>query len=131
MTGLGLDIKVNNPYWNKTKGEMATECKNQDILFDTMKLSFSCSSPGKARWKGLSQQHCGYCVPCIIRRAAMHKAFKSDSSLYTVTSISEMQRKNDIGTGIQLRSFQYAIDKIKKNPGIEKLYIHKPGFIAK
>ena len=29
--------------------------------------------------------------------------------------------------GIQLRSFQYAIDKIKKNEKNALLYIHKPG----
>ena len=73
LVGLGLNLSVKNPYWNKTKGEMAGECKNKDVLYETMKLSFSCSSPGKARWKQLSQQHCGYCVPCLIRRAAMHR----------------------------------------------------------
>ena len=92
-----------------------------------MKMSFSCSSPGKARWRGLSPQHCGYCVPCIIRRAAMHKAFGNDGTIYTQTSIHEMQRKNSEGIGIQLRSFQYAIDKIKKDRKCALLYIHKPG----
>lgn len=72
LRGLRLNISVKNPYWNKTKGEMASECKNKDVLYETMKLSFSCSSPGKARWKKLSPQHCGYCVPCLIRRAAMY-----------------------------------------------------------
>lgn len=65
LVGLGLNLSVKNPYWNKTKGEMAGECKNKDVLYETMKLSFSCSSPGKARWKQLSQQHCGYCVPSV------------------------------------------------------------------
>ena len=125
--GLGLNLSVKNPYWNKTKGEMAGECKNKDVLYDTMKLSFSCSSPGKARWKQLSQQHCGYCVPCLIRRAAMHKAFGDDGTVYTETSIYEMQNKNAEGMGIQLRSFQYAIDKIKQDRNRALFYIHKPG----
>lgn len=127
LNGLGLNIFVKNPYWNKTKGEMAAECKNQDVLYETMKLSFSCSSPGKARWRGLSPQHCGYCVPCIIRRAAMYKAFGKDETIYTETSITKMQSKNSEGMGIQLRSFQYAIDKIKTNPNCASLYIYKPG----
>lgn len=92
-----------------------------------MKLSFSCSSPGKARWKKLSPQHCGYCVPCLIRRAAMYKAFGSDGTVYTETSIHEMQSKNSEGMGIQLRSFQYAIDKIKQDSNRALFYIHKPG----
>lgn len=127
LLGLGLNMSVVNPYWNKTKGEMAEECKNKNVLYETMQLSFSCSSPGKARWKGLSSQHCGYCVPCIIRRAAMHKAFGNDGTVYTEISISEMQSKNSEGMGIQLRSFQYAIDKIKKHKKYAWLYIHKPG----
>ena len=127
LVGLGLNLSVKNPYWNKTKGEMAGECKNKDVLYETMKLSFSCSSPGKARWKQLSQQHCGYCVPCLIRRAAMHKAFGDDGTVYTETSIYEMQNKNAEGMGIQLRSFQYAIDKIKQDRNRALFYIHKPG----
>lgn len=127
LLGLGLNMDVKNPYWNKTKGEMAIECKNKDVLYETMKISFSCSSPGKARWRGLSPQHCGYCVPCIIRRAAMHKAFGNDGTIYTETSIHKMQNKNSEGIGVQLRSFQYAIDKIKKDRNRALLYIHKPG----
>lgn len=127
LLGLDLNVRVKNPYWNKTKGEMAAECKNKDFLYDTMKISFSCSSPGKARWRGLSPQHCGYCVPCIIRRAAMHKAFGNDETIYTKTSIKEMQSKNSEGIGIQLRSFQYAIARIKKDKNRALLYIHKPG----
>ena len=127
LEGLGINLSVKNPYWNRTKGEMAEECKNKEVLYETMKLSFSCSSPGKARWKQLSQQHCGYCVPCLIRRAAMHKAFDDDGTVYTETSIYEMQNKNSEGMGIQLRSFQYAIDKIKQDRNRALFYIHKPG----
>lgn len=127
LKNLGLELSIYNPYWNKTKGEMADECLNKDVLFETMKLSFSCSSPGKARWKGLSPQHCGYCVPCLIRRAAMHKAFGRDSTVYTETSIRNMQSSNASGIGVQLRSFQYAIEHIKKHPDIEKISIHKSG----
>lgn len=127
LNNLGLNIKVTNPYWNKTKGEMAYECLNRDMLYETMKVSSSCSSPGKARWKGLSQQHCGYCVPCIIRKAAMYKAFGSDSTVYTINSVKEMQDNNENSIGVQLRSFQYAINKIKSNPKLAELYIHKTG----
>lgn len=127
LEGLGMNLSVKNPYWNRTKGEMAEECKNKDVLYETMKLSFSCSSPGKARWKQLSQQHCGYCVPCLIRRAAIHKAFGNDGTVYTQMSVYEMQNKNSEGIGIQLRSFQYAIDKIKQDRNRALLYIHKSG----
>ncbi|WP_415331144.1 Qat anti-phage system QueC-like protein QatC [Clostridium perfringens] len=35
-----LDILVVNPYWNKTKGEMADECINKEFLKSTMSQSF-------------------------------------------------------------------------------------------
>lgn len=57
----------------------------------------------------------------------MHKAFRMDETIYTETSIYEMQSKNAEGIGIQLRSFQYAIEKIKRNQNCAMLYIHKPG----
>ena len=127
LKNLGLDLSIYNPYWNKTKGEMAAECLNKDVLFKTMRLSFSCSSPGKARWGGLSPQHCGYCVPCLIRRAAMYKAFGKDNTIYMETSIRHMQNNSASGIGLQLRSFQYAIKRIKKLCNIEKISIHKSG----
>ena len=127
LENLDLKLTVYNPYWNKTKGEMAEECLNKDVLFETIGLSFSCSSPGKARWRGVSPQHCGYCVPCIIRRAAMHRAFGKDSTDYTETSIRTMQVYSASGIGVQLRSFQYAIERIKKFPDIERISIHKSG----
>lgn len=127
LSGLSINLTVRNPYWNKTKGEMAYECKNKDVLIETMKLSFSCSSPNKSRWQKKPAQHCGYCVPCLIRRAAMYKAFRQDVTTYTVTSIKAMQKNSNNSNGVQLRSFQYAINKLKKHEGNEKLYIHKSG----
>jgi hypothetical protein len=54
-------------------------------------------------------------------------AFGDDGTVYTETSIYEMQNKNSEGMGIQLRSFQYAIDKIKQDRNRAFFYIHKPG----
>lgn len=127
---LGLDISVVNPYWNKTKGEMAAECLNKEFLRLTMSKSFSCSSPTKVKWKGLPPpQHCGYCVPCIIRRAAMNKAFgrNGDTTAYTSGIIKELINGHLNSEGIQLRSFQYAIKRIKENPTIADLLIYKTG----
>lgn len=126
---LGFGIKVENPYWDKTKGEMANECKNKEFLFKVMKKSVSCSSPVKATWRRLPPQHCGFCVPCLIRRAAMQKAFGfgKDCTEYTQKSISKSISDHANGGGEQLRSFQLAINRIKKQPSIVKILIHKPG----
>jgi len=127
---LGLDISVVNPYWNKTKGEMADECLNKEFLQFTMSKSFSCSSPTKVKWKSLPPpQHCGYCVPCIIRRAAMKKAFgmNGDTTTYTESSVKELIKEHANSEGVQLRSFQFAIKRIRQNPAIANLLVYKTG----
>lgn len=128
---IGLDLEIVNPYWNKTKGEMASECLNKDVLNNLMRISMSCSAPGKVRWKGLTPQHCGYCVPCIIRRAAMFRAFGGDVTEYSSPNLKKLIADRESSEGIQIRSFQYAIDRVKNNPEIAKMLIHKPGPLAK
>ena len=40
-----------------------------------MNDSVSCShATRRQNWIRKSASHCGYCIPCIIRRAAIHKA---------------------------------------------------------
>jgi hypothetical protein len=129
LRGLAIEFSVQNPYWNKTKGEMADECLNKEFLLQVIQDSISCSSPQKARWSGAAPQHCGYCVPCIIRRAAMNKAFreKKDSTPYLIDSVSEIAASHAKGKGVQLRSFQIAINKIKEQPQLAKILVHKSG----
>lgn len=129
LSELGLPYVVNNPYWNKTKGEMANECRNKEFLLEVIKKSTSCSSPQKARWSGLPSQHCGYCVPCLIRRAAMHRAygFKNDTTTYSVNSIKELIDAHAKRKGEQLRSFQLSIKRVKDNPNLKNILIYKGG----
>src|SRR3546814_15407349 len=71
---LGINGEVQNPYWDKTKGEMAAACRNPALLKKLAPDSLSCSSPAKARWLGHGIEHCGYCLPCLIRRAALERS---------------------------------------------------------
>jgi hypothetical protein len=129
LSELGLPYSIENPYWNKTKGEMAVECLNKDFLLQAIKDSTSCSSPQKARWLGQPSQHCGYCVPCLIRRAAIHKAygFENDTTTYMSKSISEIIGAHVKGKGEQLRSFQVAIKRIQDNLKLKSTLIYKNG----
>ena len=127
LSNIGFDISMKNPFWNKTKGEMAAECLNKDLLYEMMPLSMSCSSPGKERYQGLPPQHCGYCLPCIIRRAAMHRAFRDDNTAYANLSVSEMVYERAQEKGVQMRSVQYAIQRVKDDPLFAEYAILKPG----
>lgn len=129
---LDVNGEVRNPYWDKTKGEMASNCLNADLLKQLATDSLSCSSPTKGRWQGLGIEHCGYCLPCIIRRAALESAFgsKSDATQYTVPDLRAQVLDTRKAEGVQVRSFQYAIERLKKQPQLANLLIHKPGSLA-
>ncbi|MFH6591150.1 Qat anti-phage system QueC-like protein QatC [Pseudomonas kulmbachensis] len=73
---VGLPVKVVNPYSLKTKGEMLTECLDQDSLNKLVSETVSCG-----KWKRTHVQ-CGKCVPCIIRRASFHAAGMHDATPY-------------------------------------------------
>ncbi len=120
-------VAISNPYWNKTKGEMAEECLNQEALKISLGQSFSCSSVNNANIRSGHSQHCGHCLPCIIRRSAIYHAFgEEDPSEYLYPRVSDIHNNRD-NVGEQLRSFEYAISKIKENPGRASVVIHKPG----
>lgn len=124
---LGIPGRVENPYWDKTKGEMVANCMNKPLLASLVPSSLSCASPTKARWRGHTTEHCGYCLPCLIRRAAILKGLGSiDRTSYTVdlkASVLNTLRAE----GEQVRAFQFAIERLKLKPQLASLVIHKPG----
>lgn len=82
ITDLGLDITLINPFQFFTKGEMMTSCKDKDYLNSQYKKTLSCSHPDLGRWSGEEAGHCGECLPCTIRKAAIKAANLEDSSCY-------------------------------------------------
>jgi hypothetical protein len=124
-----LQIKgeIVNPYWDKTKGEMIANCENRSLLSQIAPNPLSCSSPAKGRWKGKGVQHCGYCLPCLIRRAAFKKGFGADSTSYHISNLSKKPLNSLKAEGQQIRSFQFAIDQLENNTDISKILIHKSG----
>jgi hypothetical protein len=88
----------------------------------------SCASPTKGRFSHHGIEHCGYCVPCLIRRAALKKALgREDPTSYTLRSLAAETLDTRHAQGRQIRSFQLALLKLKATPGIERLLIHKTG----
>jgi hypothetical protein len=75
MAGAGLSVRLTNIFEGATKGEMMASSGHQE-LSELASQSYSC---GKG--KRLNAQ-CGRCVPCLIRRAAFHKAGIHDATPY-------------------------------------------------
>lgn len=121
---LGVSGRIENPYWNKTKGEMVTACTNPALLASLAPNSFSCASPTKLRWLGLKKGHCGFCLPCLIRRAALGN---NDGTSYYLSDLTAHELDTNKAQGQQVRSFQFAIERIRQKPELASLFIHKPG----
>lgn len=126
---IGIPGTINNPYWNRTKGEMVNECRNGQLLQDIVPDSISCSSATKGRWVrgGNGNEHCGYCLPCIIRRASLKDGTVQDRTQYRLNDLYTSPINTHIADGKQIRSFQVAIKKLVQNPGLSKFLIHKSG----
>lgn len=129
LKSLSISADLRNPYWDKTKGEMLLGCHEQSLIKRALPESMSCASPTKGRWKGLGVQHCGFCLPCIIRRAAIAHAFgrKSDKTDYFLPDLWDRELNSMSAEGVQVRAFQVACARLRANPGISRFLIRKPG----
>lgn len=127
MSSLGIRVVLNNPYRHQTKGEMASGCKDRPFLKAKLKDTMSCSSPTKGRWKKQPNGHCGYCVPCIIRRASVGAAFGEDDTHYGVKDLAVVASDPSKANGKNIRSFLLAIRRLKANPRLAKIMIHASG----
>ena len=128
LRNLEIPVTIENPYWDKTKGEMVAACTNPPLLRRTIPESLSCSSPTKARWKGHGTEHCGFCLPCLIRRAAIESGIRgADPTTYTLADLRSAPLNSTEAEGTQIRSFQLAISRLLREPGLASILIHKPG----
>jgi hypothetical protein len=129
LGALGIEGRIENPYWDKTKGEMTAACANGALLRRLTPSSLSCAAPTKGRWQGLGTQHCGYCLPCLIRRAALLTGLRPDldPTVYTVDDLTARPLDTRQSEGVQVRSFQLAIDRLRARPTLAPILIHKPG----
>lgn len=80
---VGLQHPIRNPLEGKTKGEVLAECTDPHTLGRLASESVSCAHPSRrGRWRRREARNCGYCVPCIIRRAAFHHVGQDRGSDY-------------------------------------------------
>lgn len=121
---LDFKVSIRNPYKFKTKGEMLLSCKNPYLLKDSVHNTMSCSHPNDPN-RGGGIKACGTCIPDLIRRASIMKLCE-DTTPYRITKLHNVVL-NSKGDGQGIRAFQIMLERIKKNPEITKLLIHKTG----
>jgi 7-cyano-7-deazaguanine synthase in queuosine biosynthesis len=124
---LGIDAVVENPYRFATKGEMLMRCSNAALVQRHVAETISCSSIAKARWRGLAPGHCGFCVPCLIRRAAITAAFGNDPTRYTLANLTERQLDAASAEGEHIRAFQMMARRLRRQAALPGILVHKSG----
>lgn len=97
LNALRLHVIIERPYAFKTKGELLKECTDQSVLSKLIARSTSCG-----RYGYYNYQHCGRCVPCLVRRASFLSSGIPDTTLtrYHFQHLANAGRKtgaNDIG----------------------------------
>lgn len=114
LSTIGVELDVELPYRFHTKGEMLTGCANSSLLGSGLIATMSCSHPGAARFAGMNPStHCGYCVPCLIRRAAAASSGVPDPTVYATEDLS---RPLPGDRGSDLRAMRMALDRYEKAP---------------
>ncbi|MBN9521544.1 hypothetical protein J0H58_23995 [bacterium] len=112
LAELGIANPVVLPYRLKTKGEMLKECGGQVTLGKAAPLTMSCAHSEGSRWEGSSPgTHCGYCFPCLIRRAATMAAGTPDAG-YTV-DVRTAPPEPTTQKGRDFRALSIAIERFR------------------
>lgn len=89
LSRVGINNKIENFYIFKSKGEIVEELKNKNAFIEGAKLTISCSHPCLSRYDKITPPlNCGYCYPCLIRRASMKKIQKHDGNYNSKYNIS-------------------------------------------
>jgi 7-cyano-7-deazaguanine synthase in queuosine biosynthesis len=113
----GLAHPLGNPYQHFTKGEVLAQCRNRKLLKRLLPLTLSCARPEVARWQRQEAGACGYCYPCLIRRAASHRLRWDDGNDFRVDVLSDPEILRHRVKGSDLRAMLMALKTWEETPG--------------
>lgn len=106
LAGLRIAVPVELPYMFATKGEMLNGATDPEVVHRLAPISVSCASPNPRSSSLLA--HCGYCVPCIIRRAAMKGVGLDQAKKYRL-NILRPGRDLTAAESANLKGFKIAV----------------------
>lgn len=121
---VGINNKVSNFYWDKTKGEILEEHKNNPIFKQFASRTLSCSHPCLSRYdKKKSEKvdtpcNCGYCYPCLIRRASFVKIGEDKTCynpLYQLSKDFILNHNNIQGRASDLKAVLFSLRRYIEN----------------
>jgi len=83
LDAVGIDAHLSMPYRFATKGEMLQQCADQALL-----AKYGCDTTSCGRFRTYNRTHCGRCVPCMVRKAAVLHWGAADTTTYRFSSLS-------------------------------------------
>ncbi|MDI3545149.1 MAG: hypothetical protein PWP68_566 [Rikenellaceae bacterium] len=107
LNKIGINDKIINFYSSLTKGEIVSEFKDNPLFREYACKTISCSHPCQSRYDKITPPiNCGYCYPCIIRRAAMNKISYEESynPNYKLTKDFIMKYNDVVGKSSDLKA---------------------------
>ncbi|WP_313232110.1 Qat anti-phage system QueC-like protein QatC [Tissierella praeacuta] len=112
---VGIKNEVINPYALYSKGEIVAEVSNLNVFTENAYKTISCSHPCQSRYDRLeTPMNCGYCYPCLIRKASMNKIKyeKDEYNPYNKLSKSFIENNNKIeGKAKDLKAVLYSLNR--------------------
>lgn len=102
---IGLQNRLETPFAFKTKGECLAECADPHLIEVLAPMSVSCSHAGRRQyWNRHQSTNCGYCVPCIFRRAALHRVGLDVGTAYGIDICTELTLDDQRDSANDLRA---------------------------
>lgn len=112
----GLQHPLINPSAWRTKGDVLARCRNPGLLRRLAPLSVSCARPVAARWRGQRGGSCGYCYPCLLRRAALNRLALDEPGHYLRDALADPEVFRGRVTGADLRALLLALETWQSRP---------------
>jgi 7-cyano-7-deazaguanine synthase in queuosine biosynthesis len=112
----GLSNPLLNPYPETTKGELLARCRHQALLEKLFPLTNSCARPVVSRWQGGPAGSCGYCYPCLLRRAALHRLGWDEGRDYRLDVLAAPESLRHPARGRDLRALLLALKTWEEGP---------------
>jgi hypothetical protein len=117
---VAIDNPVTNPFEFRTKGECVRDSLNRPLVETLANRSVSCSHAGRRQlWVRKGAANCGYCVPCLFRRGALHRAGLDDGSMYGLDVFAgELRLDDENASGADMRAL---LDFLRSGRTVERI----------
>jgi hypothetical protein len=125
LKDLGLQNELVNPLALKTKGECVSQCADLSLLTSLSPRTVSCSHGSRRQdWKRKSATNCGYCVPCLFRRASLHVTKLDSGKEYGIdVCADELKTDSDMISADDLRAVTIGLRHFSTEASIRKAIV--------